>query len=141
MQEFLAAYFISQLEYQGAELFYSYDFSGLDQRFDVVWRFLAGLTKLQCCKWVIAEKLTEEDEGSITVGTDFILCLFEAQSSIYFDLDCKAHQKIVFATFLKNNSSQELYALGFCVANYHFLPWDIALHDCENNYSNYHLPI
>jgi len=71
LQEFFAAYHISQLGGAGVEVFKQY---GKVERWEVVWRFVAGLTKFKDCP---VDALFPKDEY---VTEFFIKCLFEAQT-------------------------------------------------------------
>ena len=113
IQEFLAAYHIFQLRGDGLEVFEQY---GGEKRWNVVWRFVAGLTKFEHFQGHIMKHKTygeamQEDE--IIVTDHFIQCLFEAQTFTYFlspptpkVCKCKLHD----ATPLDS------YALGYCVS-------------------------
>ena len=74
IQEFLAAYHISQLCGDGLEVFERYE---SDERWNVVWRFVAGLTKFEHFQGHV--KL-----GGVELGKLDVQYLFEAQDSTYF---------------------------------------------------------
>ena len=122
IQEFLAAYHISQLCGDGLEVFEQY---GGEKRWNVVWRFVAGLTKFEHFQGHIMKHRTygkgtmQEDE--IIVTDHFIQCLFEAQTFTYFlspptPKVCRC--ELYYATPL------DLYALGYCISN---IPTGMAL--------------
>ena len=109
LQEFLAAYHISHMSDSGVELFRN---RGKDERWNVVWRFVAGLRGSMYLDSSSVGVWIEEDRLSVF----FIQCLFEAQ-----------HVKIDFqSTFGNENmscaipilcASLDYFALGFCIAN------------------------
>ena len=108
LQEFLAAYHISHMSDSEVELFRN---RGKDKRWNVVWRFVAGLRGSMYLDSSSVGVWIEEDRLSVF----FIQCLFEAQ-----------RVKINFqSTFGKNMSraalyfcaSLDYYALGFCIVN------------------------
>ena len=109
LQEFLAAYHISHMSDSGVELFRN---RGKDKRWNVVWRFVAGLRGSMYLDSSSVGMWIEEDRLSVF----FIQCLFEAQ-----------HVKIDFqSTFGNENmscaisilcASLDYFALGFCIAN------------------------
>ena len=114
LQEFLAAYHISQLSGGGLKVFKQY---GSDKHWSVVWRFVAGLTKLKYFKSHINGDvfMTKRNENEIEVSPLFIQCLFEAQSVDYESIfRTKSHMKLC-----NNPLSEPLdkYALGYCIAN------------------------
>ena len=114
LQEFLAAYHISHLSGGGLEVFEEY---GSDKHWSVVWRFVAGLTKLKYFKSHINGDvfMTKRNENEIEVSPLFIQCLFEAQSVDYESIfRTKSHMNLC-----NNLLSEPLdrYALGYCIAN------------------------
>ena len=109
VQEFLAAYHISQLSDE-LEVFEEYS---SDEHWSVVWRFVAGLTKR--LSHINSDVFITSDENEIEVSPLFIQCLFEAQS-----VDCesifgtKSHMKLCSYTL---SEPLDKYALGYCIAN------------------------
>ncbi len=77
IQEFLAAYHIAHLPDQGVEFFNSYS-----KRWDIVWRFVAGMTKFSFLGTYQAESPFRTEEEWLTPL--FIECLFESQKVIDF---------------------------------------------------------
>ena len=73
LQEFFAAYHISQMSDSGVELFRR---KGRDKRWNVVWRFVAGLTEF---KYLDSSSITAFLDRSRMINAFFIQCLFEAQ--------------------------------------------------------------
>ena len=101
IQEFLAAYHISQLSGGGLEVFLQY---GSDKHWSVVWRFVAGLTKLKYFKSHINSDvfMTKSNEYEIEVSRLFIQCLFEAQSVDYESIfRTKSHMKLCSYGFIR----------------------------------------
>ena len=109
LQEFFAAYHISHMPDSGVELFRR---KGEDKRWNVVWRFVAGLTEFKFFldSPPVAVVLNKKEE----LSTFFIQCLFEAQS---MKLDFKS--TFGYETMLCRNCTTSLdhYALGYCIAN------------------------
>ena len=108
VQEFFAAYHISPLASSRLEVFQQY---GKAQRWNVVWRFVADLTKFRCYEGHIYESIFIEEHSKH--GVDFsnflVQCLFEAQSAEYFSsiLRSSANIKVSPPTAL------DAYALGY----------------------------
>ena len=115
IQEFLAAYHISQLRGDGLEVFEQY---GGDERWNVVWRFVAGLTKFEHFQGHImkhkayAKGIMQEDH--IFVNDHFIRCLFEAQTFTYF---LSPPTPKVCRCELSTATPLDLYALGYCISS------------------------
>ena len=110
LQEFLAAYHISQLSGGGLAVFEEY---GSDKHWSVVWRFVAGLTKLEYFKSHINSDvfMTKRNEDEIEVSRLFIQCLFEAQSVDYDSI--LSYMKLYCHTL---SEPLDMYALGYCIA-------------------------
>ena len=132
IQEFLAAYHISQLRGDGLEVFEQY---GGDKRWNVVWRFVAGLTKLEHFQGHIMKHKTYGEamqEDGIIVTDHFIQCLFEAQTFTYFlspptPKVCRC--ELCYATPL------DLYALGYCISTIPTgMAWEV---DCKSSPAEY----
>ena len=73
LQEFFAAYHISQMSDSGVELFRR---KGKDKRWNVVWRFVAGLTAFKILDSSSIAAFLEDDKE---INVFFVQCLFEAQ--------------------------------------------------------------
>ena len=109
LQEFFAAYHISRMSDSGVELFRR---KGEDKRWNVVWRFVAGLTKF---KFLDSSSIAAflRDKGEINVF--HIQCLFEAQS---VKLDFQHTFGSTTMSFCETDvTSLDYYALGYCIAN------------------------
>ena len=127
LQEFFSAYHISHLGSSGLEVFKQY---GKEKRWEVVWRFVAGLTKFKGYEGHMDSLFVESNEDHrITLKLLFIQCLFEAQtmdhfSSLFRTSPTTAHVDAEYGTAL------DLYALGYCIANFHTgVPWSVEIHD------------
>ena len=125
LQEFFAAYHISHLGYEGKYLFQQY---ASNERWNVVWQFVAGLTQFRYYKGLIESNYAFCITRSpfILVSKQFLRCLFESQNSANF-LETSKYYDVNFS---QNNSGLlldlDLYILGYCIAN--FLPsigWSI----------------
>ena len=116
LQEFLAAYHISHLGSSGLEVFKQH---GKDKRWNVVWRFVAGLTKFEHYKGHMDSDLfiksKEDSETEISLFT--IQCLFEAQSVDHFSSILARPRLQFFLNF--SCTALDAYATGFCIANFY----------------------
>ena len=83
IQEFFVAYHISHLDRSGLEVFQQY---GKAQRWNVVWRFVAGLTKFRYYEGHIDRSVFTDERGIFHREYSKYLpqCLFEAQDVKYF---------------------------------------------------------
>ena len=120
VQEFFAAYHISNLDNSGLEVFRKH---GKNQQWNTVWRFVAGLTKFRDYDGHF-EKDIFIQEGVVSLF--LFQCLFEAQTVEHFStclsLSATATVKALFP------SSMDAYALGYCIANFPMgVPWDVLL--------------
>ena len=133
LQEFLAAYHISQLGDRGPELF-----EGLcGVRWNVVWRFVAGLTKFKHLTVVDMERRFVDEGPSQNMCHFFIKCLFEAKTIEYFSLSIRAipsfHMCILDG--IDDVSAFVVYALGYCIANIHTgKPWCLQMTGGANTF-------
>ena len=135
LQEFFAAYYISHLGSSGLKAFKQH---GKDKRWNVVWRFVAGLTKFEHYKGHMDSDLfivsRKDRETKISLFT--IQCLFEAQSVDHFSPIFSTSQHA--ATYTKARvdavvcTALDTYALGFCISNFHTgVSWSVYM----NNHS------
>ena len=118
LQEFLAAYHIAQHPSDN-DVFKSFS---KDRRWEVVWRFVSGLTGFQyfmdsvrCDAFV---SVSEEDEY-ITVENLFLHCLFEGQCmfdymAVLGNNMIHSRQRAVEGSF---SSPMDRYALGYCISH------------------------
>ena len=112
-QEFLAAYHITQLS-NGIDVFKHHS---EDERWEVVWRFVSGLTGFQYfmdsvrCNAFVSES---EDDDYLEVNNLLLHCLFEGQFVLDYQavMGCnKLHSHHAYSSPL------DRYALGYCIAN------------------------
>ncbi len=108
IQEFLAAYHIAHLPDQGVELFRSYS-----KRWDMVWRFVAGMTQFSFLGTYHAESPFRNEEEWLTPL--FIECLFESQKVIDFQSIFNNNTQYcrIFSTI---ESSFYHFEVGGCIA-------------------------
>ena len=117
LQEFFAAYHISHLGSSGLEVFKQH---GKDKRWNVVWRFVAGLTKFEHYKGHMDSDLfiesREDSETKISLFT--IQCLFEAQSVDHFSPIFSTSPATTTRVWAYGYTALDTYALGFCISNF-----------------------
>ena len=119
VQEFFAAYHISHLGSSGLEVFQRY---GKAQQWNVVWRFVAGLTKFRCYKGHLDESIFMKEHSKR--GVFLVQCLFEAQSAEYFSLILRSSANI----HVSHPTALDAYALGYCIANFPIGgPWNVRV--------------
>ena len=128
LQEFLVAYHISQ---QGdLEVFKQY---GSDERWNVVWRFIAGLTGFEYFKTVMTcgAFVTIENEVP-SLSSLFIQSLFEAQMT--FDYKASFNTDRISAQLYRPyNAPLDYFALGYCIASSApTATWDVELSSCAD---------
>ena len=132
LQEFLAAYHISHLGNSGLDVLKRH---GKDERWNVVWRFVAGLTKFKHYEGHMDFFKTETG-----VSLYCIQCLFEAQSVDHFSSIFRSSPATTIEVIGHDESiylftALDAYALGFCISNFHTgVPWSV------NNISNHVTP-
>ena len=127
LQEFLAAYHISHLGSSGLEVFKQH---GKDERWNVVWRFVAGLTKFEHYKGHMDSDLfiesREDSETKISLFT--IQCLFEAQSVDHFSPIFSTSPATTTWVHAMGCTALDTYALGFCISNFHTgISWSVGM--------------
>ena len=117
LQEFLAAYHITQLS-NGIDVFKRHS---EDERWEVVWRFVSGLTGFQYfmdsvrCDAFVSES---EDDDYLEVNNLLLHCLFEGQ--YVFDYTAVLGRTNLYSqqnAILSRSSPLDRYALGYCIAN------------------------
>ena len=122
LQEFFAAFYISQLPDCGSALFENYH--NLDQ-WNMVWRFVAGLTKFHHLVNCASLFLFKKDK---TLTPLFIQSLFEAQIVIDFTSTFGVEFKTfkfdniivshgTYTCFQPYSTPLNCFALGYCIAN------------------------
>ena len=104
LQEYMSAFYISQLPADEQRTLFS------EASMDVVWRFVAGLTKMNNIGWDEVKRMKTEEPNNIMDDVDpFLLqCLYEAQ-----DIEsCESafgQQRLI-------HSGHDHYALGYCIS-------------------------
>ena len=127
-QEFLAAYHITQLP-SGRYVFNQYC---MDERWEVVWRFVSGLTGFKYFENSVQNPVFSclGVEG-LQVENLFLHCLFEGQ--VHDMYDCLKATGMNFKTVnsVQNNTSPlDRYALGYCIANCSYTKsWKVNIQD------------
>ena len=128
LQEFFAAYHISHLGSSGLEVFKQH---GKDKRWNVVWRFVAGLTKFEHYKGHMDSDLfiksRKDSETEISLFT--IQCLFEAQSVDHFSPIFSTSPATTTRVHARwGCTALDTYALGFCISNFHTgVSWSVNM--------------
>ena len=118
VQEFLAAYHISHLGSSGLEVFKQHS---EDERWNVVWRFVAGLTKFKHYEDHMDFFKTETG-----ISLYCIQCLFEAQSVDHFSSIFRASPVTTCTGWY--STALDMYALGFCISNFNIgVPWSVVI--------------
>jgi hypothetical protein len=123
IQEFLAAYFISQLGSNGLPVFRQY---GGNPDWKVVWRFVAGLTKFEHFRGQVLNQglfVGKYKDDEVIVLPLLILCLFEAQSFENFHSHQLAPSVYTIKPDLLTCTALDLHALGYCLSN---IPTSVA---------------
>ena len=124
LQEFLTAYYISQLPHQdGLEVFQQH---ATDKRWNMVWRFLAGLTGFEYYKGTInCDAFVTIKENKLELSSLLIQCVYEA--CIKLDYTGLFGSKEISAKGVEN--AIEKCALGYCIAaSASTVSWDVKLY-------------
>ena len=121
VQEFFAAYHISKLSRRGLEVFQKH---GKNQQWNMVWRFVAGLTKFRDYDGHIDKHVFIQD-GELSLF--LFQCLFEAQTMEHFSATLKSLSGRAIVNAL-SPTSLDAYALGYCIATFPMgVSWDVTL--------------
>ena len=121
VQEFFAAYYISNLSRSGLEVFQKH---GKNQRWNMVWRFVAGLTKFMGYDGHIDKHVFIQD-GELSLF--LFQCLFEAQTMEHFSATLKSLSGTAIVD-ARSPTSLDAYALGYCIATFPMgVSWDVTL--------------
>ena len=129
LQEYMSAFYISQLPADEQKTLFSEHSTSMD----IVWRFVAGLTKMQNIGWEEFKRVERRespmergpmvdpyeykkdevnDEVEVEVGPFLLECLYETQ-----DIQiCKrvfGHNRVEFHS---HSTNYGLYALGYCIS-------------------------
>ena len=123
VQEFFAAYHISNLSRSGLEVFQNH---GKNQRWNMVWRFVAGLTKFRDYDGHIDKQVFVDGE-ELELSLFLFQCLFEAQTMEHFSATLKSLSGIAIVRAW-SPTSLDAYALGYCIATFPMgVSWDVRL--------------
>ena len=125
LQEFFAAYHISQITDSGVELFRG---NSKNKRWNVVWRFVAGLTEF---RYLDSSSIAAFSRVNTEINVFFIQCLFEAQS-IKLDFQ-HTFGSNTMSFYERTSTSLDYYALGYCIANCSTpeSSWEVTLRSTE----------
>ena len=128
LQEFFAAYHISHLSSNGLEAFKQH---GKDKRWNVVWRFVAGLTKFEGYDNSITDDnvfIESRENHKISLSLFFIQCLFEAQAVDHFSSIYGTPPTIIHVDIRYSSTVLDCYAVGYCIANFHTgVSWSVNI--------------
>ena len=120
LQEYMSAFYISQLPADEQRTLFSEYFTSMD----VVWKFVAGLTKMQNIGWeefkrvkvesviVICEYMMDEVNDVVEVGLFLLECLYETQDKQICKRVFGQHR----VRFDSRSTNYGLYALGYCIS-------------------------
>ena len=123
LQEYMSAFYISQLPADEQRTLFSEHSISMD----VVWRFVAGLTKMQDIGWEEFERVRRREsmtdryeytinevnnELEVEVGPFLLACLYEAQDMQICKRVFGQHRVKLHDEF----SNYDLYALGYCIS-------------------------
>ena len=123
VQEFFAAYHISNLSRSGLEVFQKHG----KQRWNMVWRFVAGLTKFRDYDGHIDKHVFIQDDEKLDFSLFLFQCLFEAQTMEHFSATLKSLSGTAFVN-AQSPTSLDAYALGYCIATFPMgVSWDVRL--------------
>ena len=112
LQEFLAAYHITQLP-NGIDVFKRHS---EDRRWEVVWRFVSGLTGFQFfLESVRCAAFVSPLEDEYCIKNFLLHCLFEGQ--LMFDYMAVLGMSKLYQSDQLCSSPLDRYALGHCIAN------------------------
>jgi len=130
VQEFFAAYHISHLGSSGLQLFQQY---GKVQRWNVVWRFVAGLTKFKAYQGHIDRSIFIQANDQLQFSLFLFQCLFEAQSVEHFSSAVVTSPTTAVVCAI-NPTSLDAYALGYCIANFPIgVSWDVRIYGVSHH--------
>jgi hypothetical protein len=127
VQEFFAAYHISHLCSSGLEVFQQY---GKEKRWNVVWRFVAGLTKFRWYEDHIDRSLFIYERGhKVHSFIFFFQCLFEAQSTEFISSTFKSSSTTAYnITLSYYHTALAAYSVGYCIANFPIgVSWNVDI--------------
>ena len=112
LQEYMSAFYISQLPADEQRMLFSKHLRSID----VVWKFVAGLTKMQNIGWEGFKEANDckylMEDNVVTVGSFLLDCLYEAQ-------DVQSCERVFGqyrVRFHSQSTNYGLYALGYCIS-------------------------
>ena len=123
LQEFLAAYYITQLP-NGMDVFKEYEYN---PRWNLVWKYVSGLTCFRFFKTVVKACVfldSEVEHHQIQIRMFLLECLFEAQ--VHFDFESIYHKHNIVVKSDYKSCPLDRYALGYCIAQTQ-VSWDVRL--------------
>ena len=124
VQEFFAAYHISKLSRSGLEVFQKH---GKNQRWNMVWRFVAGLTKFRGYDGHIDKHVFIQDGEELKFSLFLFQCLFEAQTMEHFFAALKSLSGTAIVD-ARSPTLLDAYALGYCIATFPMeVSWKVTL--------------
>ena len=119
MQEYMSAFYISQLAVdQQRTLLVEHKIS------NVVWRFVAGLTKLKDMGWDMFSEYVESVREHGCLNELVIQCLYESQNMEWLERKFGPN-KVTFRND-QSISNYDAYALGYCISM-SSSTWDITV--------------
>ena len=123
LQEFLAAYHISQLP-NGMDVFKQY---GDDPRWNLVWKFVSGLTRFKFFETLVKNSVfLVPTEEHFKVSMFLMECLFEAQ--VHLDFKGVYGYDNIAVTSDGYSCPLDRYSLGYCIAHDSSqVSWDVRL--------------
>ena len=131
LQEYMSAFYISQLQDSEQRTLFIDHFSSMN---NVVWRFVAGLTKMENIGWDEVKKRVGKygyeykvKDNVVSIGLFIIQCVYEAQDHQSCERVFGQHQ-VELQSMLTSHDS-EFFALGYCVSL------------CSNTWNNIDLSI
>ena len=124
VQEFFAAYHIFNLSRSGLEVFQKH---GKNQRWNMVWRFVAGLTKFMGYDGHIDKHVFIQDNEELELSLFLFQCLFEAQTMEHLSATLKSLSGTAIVN-ARSPTSLDAYALGYCIATFPMgVSWEVRL--------------
>ena len=123
LQEYMSAFYISQLPADEQRTLFSEHSTSMD----VVWRFVAGLTKMQNIRWEEFKRVKrvsitdryeykmDEVKNVVEVGPFLLECLYETQDIQICKRVFGQHRVKLHDSFL-HSTNYGLYALGYCIS-------------------------
>ena len=116
LQEYMSAFYISQLPADEQRTLFSEH-----STMDVVWRFVAGLTKMQNIGWDVFKRVKKIEydivDDVVAVDQFSLECLYEAQDVQSCESVFGQHRVTFFHCRLSiANFNYDLYILGYCIS-------------------------